>query len=117
MRDDFFSLLRKKTELKPDRNFDQRFWATFEREFEAAPAKRRLGARIAWVSGLATAAAAVAIYFGSPRRDAPIQGDPEVAAIMAAEPMLAELDLLSEFEELPVTDEEWEELLGGPDEA
>jgi hypothetical protein len=65
----FFSALKRKLAVKPDRNFDQRFWNRFEAEFGKKPKKSLISSqgwfRLALVS--VSAAAITLVLFQQPQ--------------------------------------------------
>jgi len=121
MNDSFFRKLRSKLEAKPDRNFDQRFWAKFDAEFGEAPVP---GVWVRWrrtiLSSAAVAGALLAFvaYRGLRAPDALAPNGAEIALLedFNQNPELYEdLDLFEGMDELMLTasDEDWEVLLEG----
>jgi hypothetical protein len=120
----FFSLLRKKIELEPSRDFDRKFWAAFHKENEKPRALWHdwfavlQSHRLAFASAAAAVLVASVVYVQHPgRRAEPPASVGDVASIDAMvteEPMLNQLDLLVAFDDVTaVTDDDWKVLLEG----
>jgi|GEM_PF-2507436 len=117
----FLEALGKKTRVEPGADFDRKFWAKFDAEFEP---KSPPAAQVPWWEGIRewfklhpvpgrlalTGAALLAVLVLRPQRD--LQPD--------AQPVVMQLELLQDLEMLEelgdagdITDEEWGALLGG----
>lgn len=115
---DFFRSLRQKLEAQPDRNFDQRFWNAFEKEFGAAPEKRGFFRGFARLFP-ATAVAGVLVAIVAYQRtggDAPSSSaSSEIVAIGFSEDteMMQELEFFEGIDDLMLTatEEDWDVLL------
>ena len=119
---DFFNLLRRKIEIEPTQDFDRRFWAAFERE---NPPRRSLwetftdnlaAHRLVYVNLAAAAALAFVLVLQHrnvpPRAVTPPSEVASVEEMMAAEPMLKQLDLFMAFDDVTaITDDDWKVLL------
>ena len=117
---DFFKALKKQTAQQPTPEFNRRFWTDFDSEFANRPAAFRFSWKI-WIPALATAATILVTtgVFWKSRLDhgntTVAAAAPEVMDVMDKQEMLAQLDLLEAFDNvpggLPVSDEDWETLL------
>lgn len=110
----FFESLKKKISQQPDRHFDQTFWSKFESEFSPRKAEKK-GTLWYWVLGsAATAALAILVIVPtlregrSPEQTASNEG---LADIVGNEALLEDLDMLAEFDDLAIEDDDWAVLL------
>lgn len=115
----FLEAFRKKTRVEPGADFDRKFWAKFDAEFES---KNTPATHAPWwegvrewfklhpvPAGLALAGVAlIAVIVVRPRFESPTE----------AQPMFAQMELLQDLEMLEelgdtgdITDEEWGALL------
>lgn len=119
----FFSALKDKLNREPDRNFDQRFWAKFEREFTPEPkASWTLGARFwRWASPISVAAVlGIALVFGWGQRATHlVEEQARQAEMLLDEDLVNNLDTLATIDEHKLhdlDDEDWDMLLSEGDE-
>lgn len=118
----FFDELKKKTERKADRNFDQRFWAKFEGEFGESRSRGFFAVFWRRAGGLMVAGAlAVAVVYGWGFRAARvIEDQAEQAQLLADQELIENLEVLGAMdapELAELEDDEWDMLLaeGGDD--
>jgi hypothetical protein len=108
-----FDILKEKLQKKPDRYFDQQFWTKFEAEFgnEPAPSYFRMHRwiQITLVAGLSVIAVfASRSYFDN----MPVPEDMRQSmAIMSEVEMYENLDMFLTFDDVNLSDEDWEILL------
>lgn len=121
----FFNALKKKVQKEPDRLFDQRFWAKFDREFSPeAVASPFTGLRARfwrWASPVAFAGAlAIAMVYGWGQRATHlVEEQARQAELLLDEDLVDNLDTLATIDEHKLhdlDDEEWETLLSEGDE-
>ncbi len=108
-----FGILKGKLERKPDRLFDQQFWAKFENEFGSAPKPVR--SRVPqWVQiGMAFGISAIAVFASRSYFDnLPVPEDMKQSmAIMREVEMYENLDMFLTLDDVNLSDEDWEILL------
>jgi len=114
---DFFSALARKLRREPARAADQRFWARFDQEFGKSRSSERW--TLKWsLMRIGPVAAALVVSIGGfwlYRDQQPDVAESRMAeaAMAAHQEMFEEYELFAEFDsvELPLEDEEWNELL------
>jgi hypothetical protein len=117
---DFYTILKDKVAVKPSREFDKKFWACFDAEFNAKPswiAQWAASWKI-WGSGFAIATAAlITIFFYQHSAFTRLSQVMTVASIdaLSHEEMFSEMDFFEAFDSLPdgipISDEDWDILL------
>lgn len=108
-----FEILKEKLQKKPDRYFDQQFWAKFEAEFgnEPTPAHFRMHR---WIQVSLVAAMSVIAVFASRTYfdNMPVPEDMrQSVAIMEEIEMYENLDMFLTLDDVNLSDEDWEILL------
>lgn len=113
MKKKFFEILKEKLQRKPDRYFDQQFWAKFEGEF--GQEKKAPNFRIhRWVQvALVASVAVISIWITKSQFDnSPVPIDiRQSLAIMNDAEMYEDLDLFLTLEDVNLSDEDWDFLL------
>jgi hypothetical protein len=116
--DKFEKALQGKLKAEPDRNFDQRFWAKFDREFGQRSKTGFPRFRFQWISAFA---AMIALMIGSYEwyRASDISpGEATlVTQILETEELLEDVELLAELDQMPESEEEWGVLEEGLEEG
>jgi len=100
-----FDLLKKKILKTPRKKFDRVFWTKFNREFE--PRSLWSPFRIAIPATGVGLALLVALWLGFQKMNT---AAPTEELITQVE-ILGDLDLLAAFDDLPLSEDEWEELV------
>jgi hypothetical protein len=117
---DFYSILKDKIAVKTSRQFDNKFWASFDAEFNAKPSwiTQWAASWKLWSSGLAAVTAAlIAVFFYNHSASQHSAQAMTIAAMDAFshEEMFAKMDFFETFDSLPdgipVSDEDWDILL------
>jgi hypothetical protein len=110
----FFEALRKKLMLKPDRHFDQRFWARFEAEagLEKRTSSFAFFSRPVILRFSTALVLAVAIYVGQHLYFKPSPQDITMGAdLISQKEMIEDLEFFLAIEDVDMSDEDWKLLI------
>jgi hypothetical protein len=109
----FFARLKEKLSAKVTRDFDKKFWAEFERSVNIERPRR-------WkpffypVAAAAVLFLCLAIGLQMKNRQAQMLADSKVVLeIFEEQEMLHDMELLSSFLDIPLSDEDWKQLEEG----
>ncbi|MEQ1876010.1 MAG: hypothetical protein ABL958_05145 [Bdellovibrionia bacterium] len=113
MKNNIFEILKEKLQRKPDRYFDQKFWAKFESEF--GQETRFPAVRIhKWVTVSIVMSLAISVVLITKNHfdNAPIPADmSQSLAIMNDAEMYEDFDMFLTLEDVNLSDEDWDFLL------
>ncbi|MBT3981822.1 MAG: hypothetical protein HOE90_10740 [Bacteriovoracaceae bacterium] len=117
----FENALKNKLEVGLSGDFDSAFWTKFNSEFEekistsksSVKAKRPWFLSKAFMAGISFAAfLVISVTVFKPFEELSPQSQMEVAMILEMEPALDNLDLFSQVDNLELTEDEWNVLVG-----